>query len=124
MNKKGSALIIVMVFMLVSVIASIGLYNSVFITSKIQSINEMERIRGYYADLAGLRYATLLLRNPANIAGYDVSSVTGATTGPLSVRTQYNALYVDLGLRPPHDLIITITRRADGLYDVSATYNF
>lgn len=115
-NKKGSALIIVMVFMLVSVIASIGLYNSVYLTFKIQSINEVERIRGYYADLAGLRYATLLLMDTTGYAvGVPVSR---------NVRITDNALYQNLGLRPPHDLIITITRRADGMYDVSATYNF
>lgn len=124
MNKKGSALIIVMVFMLVSIMASIGLYNSVYLTCKIQSINEVERIRGYYADIAVLRYATFLLRNPANIAGHDVSALPGATTGELNVRTQYNALYVDLGLRLPHELFITITRREDGRYDVIARYTF
>ena len=55
-NKKGGILILVMVFLLVSMISSVGIYSAVYNLSKMQSIGAVRRVKGYYAALGALRY--------------------------------------------------------------------
>lgn len=65
-SKKGYVLTIAIVFTIVLITASIGLYSSVRYSIIGTKRNETEYIKGYYATLAGLRYAALVLKDPVN----------------------------------------------------------
>ena len=112
MNRRGFVLIIAMVFLIVIAIESLGAYNSVYFVSKMQGIDEVKRIRSYYAASAGLSYASVILNNPV--------------TCPLTkhVKTDYPQLWTDLGLTGSEDVVIEITDHASGGYDVTSTFTF
>jgi len=112
MNRRGFVLIVVLVFLVVVAIASVDLYNAAYLAGKMQGIDEVGRIRGYYAASAGISYASAIL------AG------SSLPTAPISVKTAYPALYNDLGLAGSEDVAIIITAREDGEYDVTSTYTF
>ena len=102
-----------MVFLIVAAITSIGMYNSAYFAGKMQGIDEVRRIRGYYADSAGFSYASVILK--------------GSVTCPLTkhVRTDYYPqLWNDLGLTGSEDVIINITNPHGGGYDVKSTFTF
>ncbi|MCX5667781.1 MAG: DUF1566 domain-containing protein [Candidatus Omnitrophica bacterium] len=111
MNRKGFILIVVVIFLLVAAIASVGLYNAVYLAGKMQGIDEVRRIRRYYAASAGLSYASVIL------AG-------SIPTSPISVKTAYPTLYNNLGLAGSEDVAITITAHTGGGYDVTSTCTF
>ena len=102
MNKKGFILIVVAIFLVVAAITALGLYNSVYFVSKTQGIDEVKRIRGYYAASSGLSYANVILMNP----------VTGTLTKNL--KTDNPQLWQDLGLNDPEDVVIVIIESKNG----------
>jgi hypothetical protein len=112
MNRKGSVLAIVGVLLIVMAIASLGLYNAVYLASKTQGIDEVRRMRRYYVASAGLSYASMIL------AGFSIPS------SPISVKNTYPALWSNLGLTGSEDVVIEYTIRADGRYDVTSKYTF
>ncbi len=125
MNKRGFVLIMVIVFLIVAAIASLGVYNAVYFVGKMQGIDEVRRVRGYYAASAGLNYANVILRYPAN----------NPANWPLTkhVKTDYYPeLWNDLGLTSSEDVVIKINSREvvdSGVskvvgYDVTSTYTF
>lgn len=113
-NKRGVILIIVMLFMIMAAISSRAMYSSSYLLGKLQGSDEVRRIRGYYAALGGLRYATVLLKNPGNY-NYDV-------------KTSNAILYSDLGLTGPENVVITITLITSGpsagQYDVTSAFSY
>ena len=124
MNRKGFVLAIVMVLLIVIAITSLGLYNAVYFVGKTQGIDEVRRIRGYYAASAGLSYASVLLmrENP-------VFSNFGNL---FSIKTQLPA---DFGFTGSEDVKIKITThlvtdnsvpkiKKIGGYHVTSTYTF
>ncbi len=96
-NRRGFAIVMAMIFLIVAAIASLGLYNSVYFVNKAQGIDEVRRIRGHYAASAGLSYASVILKDPV--------------TCPLTkhVKTNYLQLSNDLGLTDSEDVVITIS---------------
>ena len=115
-SKKGFALAMAIMFLIILMISSIGLYLSTEFLAKETRGQEIEYIRGYYAAMAGLRYAYILLRDPGNI-----SYLTDNTTVD---NAAYPAFFTDIGV---DRLTITITRSYNapgGPYSVSATYSY
>ena len=55
MRKKGVILVIVMIFLIIGMITGIGLYGAVYNLYRMQSINAVARVKGYYAALGALR---------------------------------------------------------------------
>ena len=129
-NRKGAVLIMVMIFLLISAIASVVLYNSVYNLARMVGIGESERIKGYYADLGALRYTMGIIDNPGSyFIGINpiVLPASGVTIGPYNVRTTqtaFGSLAVDLGLSASETLFIDITNNGNGTYTVSATYTY
>ena len=119
-NKRGAALIVlIMAFILVALITSFGLYNSVYNVAKMQGIDEVRRIRGHYIASSGITYATILLEDPDSIS-YKADGVTVNNSA-------YPAFFTDIGVNTS-DLTITITQITSGPhageYDVESTYSF
>lgn len=128
--KKGYALIAVMVFVIISTIASFALYVSVENLTKEIRIQEVGYIRGYYAAIAGLRYAAILLRDPeGNLEFTNSGAIETFSTDNLVIGdTQYQPFInfcSDINTDQAH-LIITITERnpSGGPYDSSATCRY
>src|SRR3989338_4375536 len=80
-SRRGAILIIIMIFMVIVAITSLGLYNYIYNLFKAQGMVEVERIRGYYAAFGGLHYARVLLRDPVGNLGFE------ATIDPLNLKT-------------------------------------
>ena len=118
-HKEGQVLIIVIVFSVISTIALLALFMNISPNYKIV-VEETEYMKGYYAAIAGLRYASIMLENPAIVHQLDT---TGTYTVP-KISTSYATLFTDLVLKAPHDVAITITDGGGGNYTVTATYNF
>lgn len=107
-GKKGFVLIIVMVFSIITLVASAALFMGISATYKVAGVGEAQSIKGYYAAHAGARYAYVMLQDPAIMSQLvaDGNSVTvHANAAP------YDTLYADLNLQAPHDITITITYR-------------
>jgi hypothetical protein len=112
MSRKGYILVTILVLLVVTAIASISLYSAIHLSGKIIGIDEVRRIRGYYAASAGLSYASAIL------AGSSIPA------SPISVKNTYPALWGNLGLVAPEDVVIEITVRSDKRYDVTSTFTF
>lgn len=121
-NRRGLVLIIVIIFLVMTVIMSIGLYSAVSYLFRMQGAAEVERIKGYYTAVGGLRYAYILLKRPE--VNLDPSG-----NAEISLNDpEYAAIAADLGIAAPHNLVIKInkiTGGADaGKYNVESTYYF
>ena len=114
-SKKGSALLITIFILMAMLMASLtGLqaYSKHF-TREIAR-QEIGHVRGYYVAMAGLRYASILLQNPAalNFVG-NVYNVTG-TEFP-----DGTDLFHDLGVTATN-FQVTITDLNNGSFRVEA----
>ena len=69
-SKKGYALILAMVFLIILGISSIGLYTSTTHFARETGVEEVLYTRGYYASIAGLRLAATLLEDPTANLGF------------------------------------------------------
>lgn len=107
MKKKGVALLLVIIFLLVCTITSIGLYGGVYNLYRMHGINEVKSVKGYYAALGSLRF--LCNVNPP--VGMTISKNSNVT------------LWAGLGLRDSENIIITVTPLVEGQYTVTATYS-
>ena len=118
-KNKGFILIVVMIFSVVAMITTIALFKAITLTFKVAGVEQMERIKGYYAAIAGLRYANVMLQDPniMNLLTAVGSSVTR------SVKDDYFTLYSDLHLSDPHNVTIKITYNADDTYTAVASYS-
>jgi len=143
-NSRGFVLSAVIMFIIIAMIDSVGLYLSTYSVSKTTGINEVEYIKGYYLDMAALRFASMLLKCPNDnfVYGHDGF---GYNPMPIDIKdpnTIYNnhlltavgvakcAQFVqDMGLDlvPNRDIIIYISLNWDSHgvdYDVSASYSY
>lgn len=68
-SKKGFVLAMAIMFTIIAMMLSIGLYTSVEHVVKETKLHEREYVKGHYAAIAGLRYAAILLRNPVSLFG-------------------------------------------------------
>ncbi len=108
--RKGFVLVIVMVFAIITLVASAALFMGISSTYKIVGAGETDSIRGYYAAVSGARYGMILLQDPQtcndviNAYKFNKVGITYVIDG-----TAYPTVYNDLMLQTPHQLSITIT---------------
>lgn len=120
-NRPGKGYVLIMTLVFTIIIMAATAASSIYVLNsvKIDPYRETERVKGYYADMAALRYATaILLADPAALGvGTRGSTVTK------SMANDYPTLFSELGLS--RDVTIVITHHAsDDFYDVSASYSF
>lgn len=119
-TKNGFVLIMVMVFIVLAMIGTYSLYMLVSSNYSVVGTNTAANTEGYYAAVAGLRYAPTML-NDLYLAGNVPASNASVTK---SMKNDYaGTLYANLGLTPPHDVTITIKNNGDGTYSATASYN-
>ena len=119
--RKGFVLIAVMVFIIATLAAMVSLFMTMSVNYKVVGAGEADSMRGYYADIAALRYVTVMLEDPAL-----VSDLTDGKVVTKTLHTDYKTLWKDLGLTGAQDIAITITPTAGGTeglpYTVKADY--
>jgi len=117
-SKKGYALVMALLFVIILAISSLGLYRSVEYLAKEIRIKETKHIRGYYYGIAGLRYAAILLRDP---------DLALPCTIPRIENSDDDDFFEDIGV-DSSSLAITITKIIigdhAGDYEVKATYTY
>lgn len=123
-SKKAYALVFAMILIIVLGLASIGLYSTTEYITVETKLKEQQYVRGYYAAIAGLRYARVLLQDPVALFGdtvHDGEEYTAPGTDDF-----FDHIDVD-----PADLTITITEYDPGdpqwavdNYQVTATYTY
>ena len=119
-SKKGYALAMSIILIIVLTIIGFGLYASIEHFVKEIKLQETEYIKGHYAALAGLRYATILLGDPVVLFGYE--PVTDNFV-EISLWDDYRDVAIDMGLSDRLDVTLLITKRSDGEFDVKAEYS-
>ena len=77
-----------------------------------QGIDEVKRIRGYYAASAGLSYASVILAGSSE------------WSSPISVKNSYPYLWQNLGLKDTEDVAIVITKRQTSVNGVDVIIGF
>lgn len=124
-NKKGYALIMAIIFIIILAISSIALYNSVTHVGRDLKIKEKRYVKGYYAAIAGLRYASILLRNPAAL------TFNGNNVCTVSQDQSYNAFFTNINVEPgdPANLAVgemglKIEKLSETEYKVTSNYSY
>ena len=124
MKRRGAALFMVIMLIVVALITSLSLYNSVYILFKMQGVAEVNRVKEYYIAVAGSRYGLLLLRDPGRY-GITLPDTVGDTHAVTkSLKSDYLSVWNDLGLKGSQDVTIKITKTADNQYDLSSKYSY
>ncbi len=123
-SKKGYALAMSLIFVIVVTIIGFGLYASIEYFVKEVKLQETEYIKGHYAVLAGLRYAMIVLEDPEERFAFfgDVPPIDVGDSITISLWDDYNTVAVDMGLSDRLDVILVITKNTDDEFDVTATY--
>lgn len=125
-DRKGVILIIAIFFIIVMAIVSVSMYhyvNDVFLSG----VKRIENIKGFYANIAALRYAKLLVGDSSIVSAGDFFSDPPENEHAV-LGTEISGLdfYADTGL-PSGRLTVTIKKvEEDGLtteYDMSSTYS-
>lgn len=117
-DRKGAILIIAMFFIIVMAIVSVSLYyyvNDVFISG----VKRSESIKGYYANIAALRYALLLVGDSAILGteGFFDESNKRTVVGNEIAGLNF---YTDTGL--PSGRLTVIIEKKETEYDLNSTY--
>lgn len=114
-----------MIFSIVAMATTIALFTAITATYKVAGIIPTEHIKGYYAAIAGLRYANILLQDHYEALAPIGNSGTFLVDkfGNLDYPDSHPALYADLMMQPPHQMYITITHNADDTYTATASYS-
>lgn len=120
-SKKGYALALAMIFVILLSISGLTLFTYTEYLVKEVRIQETGSIKGHYAAIAGLRYAAILLRDPDGI------EYESGTDGAID-NSHYGDFFTNIDV-DPEDLVITIEQIPDGEphegdYEVSATYQY
>ena len=114
--KRGYVLLMALLFIIIAVITSIGIYAySGYIAREVR-IDKRTATRSYYYSVAGARYAQILLKDPMAAGGFGFSSeafdgeeksvaITGNAAGTLGG---------DLGFSGADTLTITATEYTAG----------
>ncbi len=119
-SQKGYSLIIVILILTIFLTSNVGLQAYIQNLFREVGFEEVERTKGYYLSLAGLRYASILLKDPTSLVfqGHKYQ-VTGKELG--------GDLFKDLSTTSGK-LSITITEITSGAdagkYTTEATYNY
>ena len=104
-RKSGFVLIMVIVFILTAIITTYALHVLVSSNYSVLGTNTASNMEGYYAEVAGLRYVSVMLTDAAVVNQLTNTGIYG----PISISSAYPSLYADLKLKAPHDVTITIT---------------
>ena len=112
------------IFMIILSVSSIALYNSVTHVGRELQVKEKKYVKGYYAAVAGLRYASILLRDPSTLTfNNNVCTV--------SQDQSYNAFFTNIDVVPgdPDNLAVgemglQIKDLLTGEYEVTANYEY
>ncbi len=128
--NKGSVLILTIIFLLIITVMNIGLYFSAESNAKLVKVKEVKHMKSYYAAVAGLRYAKILLETPA-IFGFTELGESGDPSAPESYVVTGNEFggdfFQDIGVATA-DLTITITEinsgPNQGEYEVKAVGDY
>ena len=133
-TKKGSILILAMVFVIIVMFSSIGFYESIKHVMTETIVDEEEEARAYYANLGALRYIQFYalndpdsiqwntgpglppILNPANVNN-------GNFQAEISMWNDYNQVAQDLGLTANTDIVVRIWRVGDHQYQVSSIFD-
>ena len=124
-SKKGYALVMSIIFVIVLTIIGFGLYASIEHFVKEIKLQETEYIKGHYAALAGLRYTMILLENPEDLFARfgDEPPIDVDDSIEISFWVDYRDIAVDMGLSDRRNVTLVITKNADGEFDVTAAYS-
>ena len=134
-SKKGFALTLAIYFMIACLINSVALYATSYYITKEVTIQEESSTRGYYLALAGLRYADILLKNPATMPNF-VFLTPAVHDGEISAITISNTSGFGQDIRLGDNDVLTITATewksgvtdpdfpnwSDGEYKVTAVF--
>lgn len=103
-----------MAFVVAMLIVSFGTMNYAYNVSKTMRVTEHQRIKGYYAAIAAIRYMEILL-----------SDSTIFTTFPVNktLKTNYNAFWTSLNLSGSEDVSINI-QKSGSTCTITATYSY
>ena len=136
-DKKGFVLALAIYFVILAVITSIGLYTYSGYIVREAGIAKEVSVRGYYCAVAGVRYASILLKNPTTNLKKGSPYVTSGEITTLAFNgetvtltiNQGSSLGQDLLLSGNDSLIVTITEYNTGApwapnsYQVIADFN-
>ena len=120
--KKGYALVLTMLAIILLTTIGFGLYNSLEHLIREVKVQETGHIRGHYAALSGLRYAMILLQEPETLFG--LNPIPDDSVINISLWGDYNTVANDIGLSANHDVTLVITKISDGVFNVSSTYDY
>jgi len=121
-SKKGFALAFAIIFAIVLTASILGVWAYVAHLMRETKVVDVRSKRGYYAAMAGLRYARVLLRDPDGLVfdGYHNCLIEGDELG--------GDFFTDIDINPD-DLTVTITEWhtgcgwPEGEYKIIATYS-
>ncbi len=124
-SKKGYALAMSVILIIVLTIIGFGLYASIEHFVKEIKLRETEYIKGHYAALAGQRYAMILLRDPEALFVLfgDTPPIAVNDSITISLWDDYNAVALDMGLSDRRDVTLEITKGAYDEFDINALYD-
>jgi len=118
-NKNGIIFIMVIMFIVITLTLASALYIAIISSYSIIGVNMVSDVGGYYAALAGLRYADIMLQD-VNVVR---AVITNGSYTCQSVKADYPDLANDLKLQgSAHDLTITIENSGNNTYKATASY--
>lgn len=152
-SRNGFALVLALILVIILSIAGISLYFAAEHIVTETKVKQVQYIRGYYRNIAALRYATILLRDPDAVFDGGTPAINEAarfslngghdftldiTATPVVVWTDvtpvtapwvgYQAFAGDIGLDINHDVTLIITAIDDTMggveFRVSASYTY
>ena len=129
-TKKGYVLVFAIILAIILAVASISLFFSVGHVVSETKIRQTKYVRGYYWDLAGLRYAGILLRNPeANLGFTNSGIIESFSTNDLSAGSPavlpFNVFCADLGIDSDnYEITVTEQNPSGGPYEITASYEY
>lgn len=130
-TKKGYVLLLAVMLSFVLMASSVGLYAMVRYFVLETRIKEVEYIKGYYAAIAGLRYAWILLKDPEDYCGFNTLDHDGETRTVIGTELGGN-FFTNIGTTS-QKLTITITEWnslvtdptwTNGNYRVTVRYSY
>lgn len=113
-----------MIFIIILTITGIGLFSYIQYAVKGTKVQEIKPTKAYYSAIAGLRYATILLRDPGicfttpeDPSDLEEYTVTGVEFG--------GDFFGDIGMKAGElTLTITIKEISTGEYEVKAACHY
>jgi hypothetical protein len=123
-SKKGYIMAMAIYYVIIAALTSVGVYSYAYYISKEIKVDDVSHIKGYYSGMGGLRYASILLRDPTSATGFGFSAnpPPAGQSRTITIASTTAVIGADLGLTGRNTLTITAAMRADGQYDVSATF--